>query len=38
VQAAMHPASHTGVLLASPGTIPGVMPMSLDDEDTPHAP
>src|SRR5246500_1843838 len=28
VQAARHPASHTGVLLASPGTIPGVMPMS----------
>jgi serine protease Do len=38
VQAAMHPASRTGVLLASPGAIPGVMPMSLDDEDTPHAP
>jgi serine protease Do len=38
VQAAMHPASRTGVLLASPGVIPGVMPMSLDDEDTPHAP
>jgi serine protease Do len=38
VQAAMHPASRAGVLLASPGTIPGVMPMSLDDEDTPHAP
>ena len=38
VQAAMHPASRTGVLLASPGTIPGVMPMSLDDEDTTHAP
>ncbi len=38
VQATMHPASHTGVLLASPGAIPGVMPMSLDDEDTPHAP
>jgi serine protease Do len=37
VQAAMHPASRTGVLLASPGTIPGVMPWSLD-EDTPHAP
>ncbi|HEU0210466.1 MAG TPA: S1C family serine protease [Candidatus Udaeobacter sp.] len=31
VQAAMHPASRNGVLLASPGTIPGVMPMSLDD-------
>jgi serine protease Do len=38
VQAAMHPASKTGMLLASPGTIPGVMPMSLDEEDTPHAP
>ncbi len=38
VQAVMHPASRTGVLLASPGAIPGVMPMSLDDEDTPHAP
>ena len=38
VQAAMHPASRTGVLLASPGTIPGVLPMSLDEEDTPHAP
>ena len=37
VRAAMHPASRTGVLLASPGTIPGVLPMSLD-EDTPHAP
>jgi serine protease Do len=32
VQAAHHPASKTGVLLASPGTIPGVIPMSLDDE------
>src|SRR5213080_3255461 len=31
VQATMHPASRTGVLLASPGTIPGVLPMSLDD-------
>jgi serine protease Do len=37
VRAAMHPASRTGVLLASPGTIPGVLPMSLDEE-TPHAP
>src|SRR5215510_1497235 len=37
VQAAMHPASKTGVLLASPGTIPGVLPMSLD-EDFPHSP
>ena len=32
VQAAMHPATRTGVLLASPGVIPGVIPMSLDDE------
>src|SRR5438094_2376620 len=31
VQAAMHPATRTGVLLASPGVIPGVLPMSLDD-------
>src|SRR5215470_11585915 len=35
VQAAMHPASKTGVLLASPGTIPGVIPMSLDEDATP---
>ena len=35
VQAAMHPASHTGVLLASPGTIPGTLPMSLEDDATP---
>jgi serine protease Do len=35
VQAAMHPASKTGVLLASPGTIPGVLPMSLDDDAPP---
>jgi hypothetical protein len=35
VQAAMHPASKTGVLLASPGTIPGVIPWSLDDEVSP---
>ncbi|MGE5208589.1 MAG: S1C family serine protease [Alphaproteobacteria bacterium] len=35
VQAAMHPAAKTGMLLASPGTIPGVIPMSLDD-DAPH--
>jgi serine protease Do len=32
VQAAMHPASRTGVLLASPGTIPGAIPMSLDED------
>ena len=32
VQAARHPASRTGMLLASPGTIPGAIPMSLDDE------
>jgi S1-C subfamily serine protease len=32
VQAAMHPASPTGVVLASPGIIPGVIPMALDDE------
>jgi serine protease Do len=37
VQAAMHPASRTGVLLASPGTIPGIIPMSLDD-DAPQSP
>lgn len=37
VQAAMHPASKTGVLLASPGTIPGVIPWSLDD-DAPESP
>jgi serine protease Do len=35
VQAAMHPASKTGVLLASPGTIPGVVPMSLDEDASP---
>src|SRR5436305_1053849 len=35
VQAAMHPATRTGVLLASPGIIPGVIPMSLDDDATP---
>jgi serine protease Do len=35
VQAARHPASKTGVLLASPGTIPGVIPMSLDDDTSP---
>ena len=33
VQATRHPASKAGVLLASPGTIPGVLPMSLDDEE-----
>jgi serine protease Do len=37
VQATMHPASRTGVLLASPGTIPGVLPWSLD-EDSPQSP
>jgi hypothetical protein len=37
VQAAMHPAAKTGVLLASPGAIPGVIPMSLED-DAPPAP
>src|SRR6059058_3896751 len=37
VQATMHPASKTGMLLASPGTIPGVIPMSLD-EDAPPLP
>src|SRR5919106_1190494 len=31
VHATMHPASRTGVLLASPGAIPGVIPMSLDE-------
>jgi serine protease Do len=35
VQATMHPASKTGMLLASPGTIPGVIPMSLDDDASP---
>ena len=35
VQAAMHPASKTGVLLASPGTIPGMLPMSLEEDTTP---
>ena len=35
VQAAMHPSSKTGVLLASPGTIPGVVPMSLQDDTVP---
>jgi serine protease Do len=37
VQAATHPASKTGMLLASPGAIPGVLPMSLDD-DAPQSP
>jgi serine protease Do len=37
VQATTHPASKTGVLLASPGTIPGAIPMSLD-EDAPPSP
>lgn len=35
VQAALHPASKAGVLLASPGTIPGVLPMSLDEDAAP---
>src|SRR5437016_6941390 len=35
VHATRHPASKTGVLLASPGTIPGVLPMSLDEDVTP---
>src|ERR1051325_1944007 len=35
VQATMHPAAKTGMLLASPGTIPGVLPMSLEDEPSP---
>src|SRR6266478_7129561 len=35
VHATMHPTSRTGVLLASPGTIPGVLPMSLDEDATP---
>src|SRR5256885_10869961 len=34
VHATMHPASRTGVLLASTGTIPAVLPMSLDEEET----
>jgi len=37
VQATMHPAAKSGMLLASPGTIPGTLPMSLDD-DTPPSP
>jgi hypothetical protein len=35
VQATMHPASKTGVLLASPGTIPGVIPMWPDEDTVP---
>jgi serine protease Do len=35
VQATMHPATRTGMLLASPGAIPGVVPMSLEDDTTP---
>ncbi len=35
VRAAMHPDSKTGMLLASPGIIPGVIPMSLDDDASP---
>jgi serine protease Do len=38
VRAALHPDSKTGMLLASPGTIPGVIPMSLDDDDASHSP
>src|SRR5205814_8972032 len=37
VQATMHPASKPGMLLASHGTIPAVIPMSLD-EDAPPSP
>ena len=37
VRAALHPDSKTGMLLASPGTIPGVLPWSLDD-DAPQSP
>src|SRR5919197_2238968 len=32
VQATRHPSSRTGVLVASPGTIPGVLPMSLNED------
>lgn len=35
VRAALHPDSKTGMLLASPGTIPGVLPMSLDEDASP---
>jgi serine protease Do len=35
VQATMHPASRTGVMVASPGTIPGAIPMSLSDDSPP---
>src|SRR5947207_3713021 len=35
VHATMHPATRTGVLLASPGTIPGAIRMSLADDATP---
>ena len=35
VRAALHPDSKTGMLLASPGTIPGAIPMSLDEEASP---
>jgi serine protease Do len=35
VRAALHPDSKTGMLLASPGSIPGVISMSLDEEATP---
>jgi serine protease Do len=35
VQATLHPASRTGLLFASPGTIPGVLPWSLDEDASP---
>jgi len=35
VRAALHPDSKTGMLLASPGTIPGAIPMSLDEDASP---
>jgi hypothetical protein len=35
VQATMHPVSKTGMSFASPGTIPGVVPMSLEDDTVP---
>src|SRR5947209_8689693 len=35
VRAALHPDSKTSMLLASPGTIPGAIPMSLDEEASP---
>src|SRR5262245_59525487 len=38
VRAALHPDTKTGMLFAFPGTIPGGMSMSLDEEETPHSP